>query len=125
MSLLQVGKSFEKKYLSNTKKIKQKLSKTIRLNFCHLNEIMLVIMKMRVNYISRRYDIQRSRSRHVYGYTKYKTCLIMIVVMCNKQHLNLNPIKKLSNTEAQLLALFIYNHFENIPKYKNAVKTYL
>ena len=32
--------------------------------------------------ISHRYDINRSRSRHEHKYTKYKICLIIMVVMC-------------------------------------------
>ena len=37
---------------------------------------------------SHRYDIDRTRSRHGNDYTKYKMCLIMTMVMCNKQHLS-------------------------------------
>ena len=37
---------------------------------------------------SHRYDINRTRLRHGYKYTKYKMCLSMMMVMCNKQHLS-------------------------------------
>ena len=32
---------------------------------------------------SQRYDIM---ARHGYEYTKYKMCLSMMMIMCNKQH---------------------------------------
>ena len=37
---------------------------------------------------SHRYDINRTRPRHGYEYTKYKMCFSMMIVMCNKQKLN-------------------------------------
>ena len=33
-----------------------------------------------------RYDINKTRLRHGYKYTKYKMCLSMMMVICNKQH---------------------------------------
>ena len=36
---------------------------------------------------SNRYDINRTRPKHGYKYTKYKICLSMKTV-CNKQHLS-------------------------------------
>ena len=45
---------------------------------------MMVKMKNRLQ----RCDINRTRLRHGYEYTKYKTCLSMIMVLCNKQHLS-------------------------------------
>ena len=43
---------------------------------------------VRVNNRSHRYDINGTRLRHSYNYTKYKICLSMMMVMCNKQHLS-------------------------------------
>ena len=37
---------------------------------------------------SHRYDINRTRRRHVHRYTKYKICFSMVTVMCNKQHVS-------------------------------------
>ena len=34
------------------------------------------------------YDINRTRPRCGYRYTKCKVCLSMMMVMCNKQHLS-------------------------------------
>ena len=52
--------------------------------------ISLTIIKMRVKMKNRshRYDINRTRPRHGYEYTKYKMCFSMMIVMCNKQKLN-------------------------------------
>ena len=38
--------------------------------------------------ISHRYDINRSRPRYEHKYTKYKIYLIIMMVMCIKQHLS-------------------------------------
>ena len=54
---------------------------------------------------SHRYDINRIRSRHGHKYTKYKTCIGIMIVICIKQHLSniLSSIhEKLSNTEGEL-----------------------
>ena len=48
----------------------------------------LIIMKMKMKIRLYRYDIIRARPRHGYKYTKYTTCLSMMMVMCNKQHLS-------------------------------------
>ena len=47
-------------------------------------------MKMRMKMINRshRHDINRTSARPGYEYTKYKMCLTMMMVMCNKQHLS-------------------------------------
>ena len=37
---------------------------------------------------SHRYDINRTRPRRDYEYKKYKMCLSVMMVMCNKQHLS-------------------------------------
>ena len=52
--------------------------------------ISLTIIKMRVKMKNRshRYDINRTRPRHGYEYTKYEMCFSMMIVMCNKQKLN-------------------------------------
>ena len=35
-----------------------------------------------------KYDINKTKERHGNEYTKYKMCLSMMMVMCNKQHLS-------------------------------------
>ena len=55
------------------------------------DEIMwLVIMKLmlKMKYGSHRYDINRTRPRRGNKCSKYKMCLIIMMVMCNKQHLS-------------------------------------
>ena len=37
---------------------------------------------------SHRYDINRIRRRHGHKYTKYKTCIGIMIVICIKQHLS-------------------------------------
>ena len=48
---------------------------------------------------SHRYDINRTRSRHDYKYTKYKMYLSMMMIMCNNEA---ELITKLSNTDTEL-----------------------
>ena len=48
---------------------------------------------------SHRYDINRTRSRHDYKYTKYKMYLSMMIIMCNNEA---ELITKLSNTDTVL-----------------------
>ena len=48
---------------------------------------------------SHRCDMNRTRSRHDYKYTKYKMCLSMMMIMCNNKA---ELITKLSNTDAEL-----------------------
>ena len=52
--------------------------------------IWLMIMKMmlKINVRSRRYDINWLRPRNGHKYTKYKTCLRMMMVILIKQHLS-------------------------------------
>ena len=45
-------------------------------------------MRVKVNNTSHMYDINRTKLRHGFNYTKYKICLSMRVVMSNKQHLS-------------------------------------
>ena len=63
--------------------------------------ISLTIIKMRVKMKNRshRYDINRTRSRHDYKYTKYKMYLSMMMIMCNNEA---ELITKLSNTDTEL-----------------------
>ena len=97
---------YEKQQAKISKKIKQRLSNNLRLNFCYLKIIRfslfvlnvlktsvsdcMIIMKMRLRMKNslHRYDIDRTRPKHGYTYTKYKTCLSMMMVMFNKQHLS-------------------------------------
>ena len=52
---------------------------------CFTEIIWLIIIKIMVKMKNRsqRYDIM---ARHGYEYTKYKMCLSMMMIMCNKQH---------------------------------------
>ena len=43
---------------------------------------------MKMKNKSHRYDINRTRLRHGYKYTKYEMCISMTVVICKKQHLS-------------------------------------
>ena len=45
-------------------------------------------MKVKMKNRTHRYDINRPRSRHGHKYSKYKKCLIMMKLICNKQHLS-------------------------------------
>ena len=101
----------------NWQKIKQMLSNTLRLNFCCLkiihifhpryhpkiignkqknkcvsiHEIIWVIimkMEMKIKNKSYRYNINRPRFRHEHKYSKYRTCLIIKMLKCLKQHLS-------------------------------------
>ena len=49
-----------------------------------------ITMKMKMNMKNRshRYDINRTRSRNGHRYSKYKKCLIMIMLIGIKQHLS-------------------------------------
>ena len=54
---------------------------------------------------SYRCNINNTRPRHGYEYTKYKMCLSMVMVMCKKQHLSdIRSLiyEKINNTEAEL-----------------------
>ena len=62
-------------------------------------------MRLKMKNRSHRYDINRVRPRHGHKYTKYKTCISIMIVICIKQHLSniLSSIhEKLSNTEGEL-----------------------
>ena len=45
-------------------------------------------MKMKMKNTSHRCDILRPRSRHGRKYSKYKNCLVMMMLLCIKQHLS-------------------------------------
>ena len=90
------------------------LSNTLRLNFCYLKiihilhtgyhpklmghilknkqknncacirEIIRSIIKMKMKMRSHRYDINRPRSRHEQKYSKYKKCLMMMLICIEK-----------------------------------------
>ena len=54
---------------------------------------------------SHRYVLNRPRPKHGHRYTKYKMCLIIMMVIDIKQHLSniwSSIQEKLSNTEAEL-----------------------
>ena len=43
-------------------------------------------MKTKIKNTSHRYDINRPRPRHGHKYSKYKKCLIMIMLVSIRQH---------------------------------------
>ena len=49
---------------------------------------MTMKMRLKMKNRSQRYDINRSRPRHGHKYTKYKTCLSIMMVVCINQHLS-------------------------------------
>ena len=57
---------------------------------CNHEIIRLIMMKMKMKkkIRSRRYDIDKLRSRHGHKYSKYKKCLIMMMLLRIKQHLS-------------------------------------
>ena len=74
---------------------------------CIYEIIRLIIMKMKMKMKirSHRYDINRPRSRHEYKYSKYNSCISVMMLICIKQHLatfEAQLMKTLSNTEAEL-----------------------
>ena len=44
-------------------------------------------MRAKVKNKSHRYDINRTKPRLGYEYTKYKMCLIRVMIICHNQHL--------------------------------------
>ena len=75
---------YHPKIIGHTLKDKQK-NKSI----CIHKIIRLIIMNMNMKKKngSHRYNINRPRSRHGHKYSKFKTCLIMKILICIKQHL--------------------------------------
>ena len=62
-------------------------------------------MTLKMKNRSQRYDINRPKSKHGCKYTKYEMCLVIIMVICIKQHIVLFEaqfMKKLSDTEAKV-----------------------
>ena len=60
-------------------------------NCVYIHEIIRLIimtMKMKIKNRSHRYNINRPRSRHGQKYSKYKNCLIMMMLTCIKKHLS-------------------------------------
>ena len=49
---------------------------------------MTMKMRLKMKNRSSRYDINRPRRRHGHKYTKYKTCLDIMMVICIKQQLS-------------------------------------
>ena len=69
--------------------------------------IRLIIMKMKMKMKngSRRDDINTARCRRGRRYSKYKKCLIIMMLICTKQHLSnffRSFMKRLSNNEAAM-----------------------
>ena len=58
-------------------------------------QLIIMTMKMKMKNRSHIYDINRPRSRHGRKYSKYKNCLVMMMLLCKrktpKKHLKLNP----------------------------------
>ena len=72
----------------NNKKYSKKYTKN---KYVCLSEVIwLMTMKVRLDMKNRsnRYDINRPRLKHDHKYTKYKTCLSIMMVICIKQHLS-------------------------------------
>ena len=124
--------------------MKQKLSNTLKLNFCFLKIIPILHpcyhpkliwdvlkngQKTSVSVLMRsydymywkwsskwknglhRYDINRTKQTHGHKHTKYKICLSIMMVMCNKQHLSNIwswSLKKLRSTQADLKKSIAY-----------------
>ena len=49
---------------------------------------MTIKMRLKMNNISHKYDINRPRSRHGHKYSICKMCLGIIMSICIKQHLS-------------------------------------
>ena len=67
-------------------------------------------MKLKMKHRSHRYDVNRPRPRHGHKYTKYKVCLIIMMVTGIKQHLSNTSSsvhENFSNTEAKLKKLLL------------------
>ena len=79
-----------------------------------MRSIWLIIMKMRLKIKSetRRYEIIWTRLRHGHKHTKYKMCLSMIMVICNKQHLTLKSLagRRGGGVNLTLLVVFPKRH---------------
>ena len=99
-------------------KIKQKLSNTLKLNFCYLKiihilypkiighilenkqkdnciciyeiiQLIIMKMKMKMKNRSHRYDTSRPRCRHDHKYSIYRKCLTIMMLTCIKKHLRI------------------------------------
>ena len=55
--------------------------------FIEIIQLIIMKMKMKMNNRSRRYDINKPRSRHEDNCDKYKKFLTMMMLICIKQHL--------------------------------------
>ena len=51
-------------------------------------QLIIITMKMKMKNTSHRCDILRPRSRHGRKYSKYKNCLVMMMLLCIKQYLS-------------------------------------
>ena len=49
--------------------------------------LIIMTMKMKIKNRSHRYDINRPKTRYWHKYSKYKNYLVMMIVICIKQHL--------------------------------------
>ena len=56
--------------------------------FNQVTWLMTMKIKLEIKNRSNRYDINRLMPRHGYKYTKYKTCLSIMMVICIKEHLS-------------------------------------
>ena len=66
---------------------KKKCAKNKCVRFNEIILLMTIKMRMKMKNKSHRYDINRPRPRHEHKYTKYKICLVIMMVICIKQHL--------------------------------------
>ena len=51
-------------------------------------QLIIIKIKKKIKNRLHRYDINRPRSRNEHKYNGYKKCLIMIMLLCTKQHLS-------------------------------------
>ena len=84
---------YHKKIIWHTLKNKQKnmyvsIHKIIRVWRSPLIQVIIMKMKIKKKIGSHRYDINRPKSRHGQKYSKYKKCLIMMMLLCINQHLS-------------------------------------
>ena len=88
--LLKENYSVSSFMLSSKTKIRYS-KKCVKSKCVCFNKIMwLIITRLKMKNGSHTYEINRTRPRHGHRYTKYKMCLSIMMVMCNKQHLKLN-----------------------------------
>ena len=67
---------------------KQKKQKNKCVYIHDIIRLIIITVKTTMKNRSHRYDTNRLRSRHGHKYSKYKNCLVMMILTCIKQHLS-------------------------------------